>query len=115
MARFDVVSLVTRMLIRETISLLSQHLEEILKLFHHALMASYFSFVGQFYEQIDGVAMGSPLSPVIANFFMEHFEKMAPYGATHKPLCWFRYVDDTIVIWPHRPNRLRDFLDHLNI
>jgi hypothetical protein len=28
---------------------------------------------GQFYEQMDGVAMGSPLSPVIANFFMEEF------------------------------------------
>jgi hypothetical protein len=32
---------------------------------------------GQFYEQMDGVAMGSPLSPVIPNFFMEDFEKKA--------------------------------------
>jgi hypothetical protein len=31
------------------------------------------SFTGQFYEQIDGMAMGSPLSLVIANFFMEDF------------------------------------------
>jgi len=34
---------------------------------------SYFSFDGQFYKQTDGVEMGSPLSPVIANLFMEDF------------------------------------------
>ena len=27
-----------------------------------------------FYYQIDGVAMGSPLAPVLANFFMGHYE-----------------------------------------
>jgi hypothetical protein len=58
--------------------------------------------------------MGSPLSPVIANFYMEVFEEMALNQAPHKPLCWFRYVDDTFVIWPHSPDRLKDFLDHLN-
>jgi hypothetical protein len=68
-------------------------------------MASYFSFAVQFYKQITGVAMGSPLSLVIINFFIEDFEK--------KPLCWFRYMDNTFVIWPLGPDRLRDFLDHL--
>jgi hypothetical protein len=45
--------------------------------------------------------MGSPLSPVIANFFMEEFEERALNQATLKPTCWYRYVDDTFVIWPH--------------
>jgi hypothetical protein len=71
MVRFDVVSLFTWVLIRETINLLNRHFEEgILKLFRHVLTTSYFSCTGQFYKQIDGMAMGSPLSPVIANFFM---------------------------------------------
>jgi hypothetical protein len=52
--------------------------------------------------------------PVIANFFMEHFEEMALEGVTHKPLCWFHYVDDTFVIWPHGPGKLSEFLDHMN-
>ena len=26
------------------------------------------------YEQIDGVAMGSPLGPTLANFFLAHIE-----------------------------------------
>jgi len=42
---------------------------------------------GQFDEQADGVAMGSPLSPVIANFYMEDFEMKAIKQATHKPAC----------------------------
>ena len=58
--------------------------------------------------------MGSPLSPVIANFFMEDFEKKAIEQATYKPVCWFRYVDDTFVIWPHGQEKLEDFLVHLS-
>jgi hypothetical protein len=30
------------------------------------------------------------------------------------PLCWFRYVDDTFVIWPQGPESLRDLPRHLN-
>jgi retron-type reverse transcriptase len=78
------------------------------------MTTSYFSFNGQFYEEIDGVAMGSPLSPVIANFYIEDFEERALDSASHKPLCWFRYVDDTFVIWPHGPDKFKEFLYHLN-
>jgi hypothetical protein len=63
---------------------------------------------------MDGVAMGSPLSLVIANFFMDDFEQKAIEQATHKPACWFRYVDDTFVTWPHGQEKLEDFLIQLN-
>jgi hypothetical protein len=62
---------------------------------------------------MDGVAMVSPLSPVISNFFMDGFEERTLKQATHNPLCWFHYVDDTFVIWPHGPEKLEGFLDHL--
>jgi len=58
--------------------------------------------------------MGSPLSPVIANFYMEDFETRAIKQATHKPACWYRYVDDTFVIWPHGKEKVTEFLNHLN-
>jgi hypothetical protein len=63
MVSINAVSLFNRVPIREATSLLS--------LFCHALTSSYFSLAGWFYEKIDGVAMGSPLSTIITNFFME--------------------------------------------
>ena len=70
------MSLCTKVLIADSFELLSHHFEDdVLALFKHILTSTYFCFEGQFYEQTDGVAMDSPLSSVIANFFMEDFEK----------------------------------------
>jgi hypothetical protein len=46
---------------------------------------------------------------------MEDFEKKATEQATHKPLCWFRYVYHTFVIWPHDQEKLTEFLEHLTV
>jgi hypothetical protein len=49
---FDIVSLFTKVPIRETMDLLGRHFEEdVLGLFRHVLTTSYFTFNGQFYEQ----------------------------------------------------------------
>lgn len=58
--------------------------------------------------------MGSPLSPVVANIFMEAFETTALDSFHLKPKVWFRYVDDTFIIWPHGLQSLLEFKDHLN-
>ncbi|XP_054853995.1 uncharacterized protein LOC129342319, partial [Eublepharis macularius] len=112
---FDVVSLFTKVPVKDTIALINQIFpEDVTALFHHCLTTSYFQWDNEFYEQMDGVAMGSPLSPVIANFYMEHFEKTALESAPHKPSVWFRFVDDTFIIWSHGEEELMGFLNHLN-
>ena len=58
--------------------------------------------------------MGNPLSPVIANFYMEHFEKEALAPAPFAPTVWFQYMDDTFTIWNHGEEKLEEFLKHLN-
>ncbi len=50
--------------------------------------------------------MGSPLSPIVANIFMEDFEARALSSARLLPRLWKRCVDDTNVIWPHGPEEL---------
>ena len=71
-----------------------------------------FQFNGKLYEQFDGVAMGSPLGPLIANAFMCKLEKQF---ASHPlfPKLYRRYVDDTITIFPNKAASLH-FLDFLN-
>ena len=58
--------------------------------------------------------MGSPLSPVLANIFMEDLETRALETFPWKPKMWRRYVDDVLVIWPHGDQRLKEFHLHLN-
>lgn len=61
--------------------------------------------------QIDGVAMGSPLSPVIANFFIEAFQHSALEGEPLQPICFYMKVE-TFVVWPHDRKMLNDFLTY---
>ena len=49
-------------------------------------------FDGLYYDQVDGVAMGSPLGPVLANIFMCHFEENWVINSIDCPNVWFRYV-----------------------
>jgi hypothetical protein len=43
---------------------------------HFSCCYTYFLY-DESYDQTDGVAMGLPLAPVIANFYIEHFEQLA--------------------------------------
>ena len=56
--------------------------------------------------------MGSPVSAVIANLYMETFEEQAIESAPSKPKIWKCYVDDTFTILDR--DRVDSFLQHLN-
>ena len=62
----------------------------------------------QFYEQIDGVAMGSPLGPLFANLFLKDFEYKFIENVHHKLgiQLWKRYVGDMFVILKKNKVRL---------
>ena len=56
---------------------------DIILLLEFCLKNTYFSFQEQFYEQVEGVAMGSPVSPIVANLYMEYLEQKAISTAPH--------------------------------
>ena len=51
-----------------------------------------------YFEQIQGVAMASSISPTVANLYMEEFETRTIYTAEHPPRVQKGYVDDTLVV-----------------
>lgn len=112
---FDVVSLFTKVPVDGVLEILRDKLPtDINQLVEICLKNTFFSWNGNLYEQVEGAAMGSPLSPVIANIYMEDFETKALAAADLKPKSWFRYVDDTFVVWSHGRQTLEQFLVHLN-
>ena len=88
MASFDIKSLFTDITLTETFNFCVQILyrnethvgnltqSSFSSLLKITMFESLFIFDGKFYEQCDGVAMGSPLGPTLANVFMCHFENI---------------------------------------
>ena len=58
-----------------------------------------FQFDWQLYEQVDEVAMGSPLGPLLANVFTGSVEETLEREG-RMPLFYKRYVDDKLTILP---------------
>ena len=85
---------------------------DIILLLEFCLKNTYFSFQGQFYEQVEGAAMVSPVSSIVANLYMEYLEQKALSTAPIPPRFWHRYVDDTFVI--HKKVNKQGFLQHIN-
>ena len=110
MVSFDVSSLFTNVPLDFTIDVILKkiyeeklvktklkrdQLKELLELCTKRL---HFSFNGEIFQQTDGVAMGSPLGPVIANIFMSELENELVPTLNDKMHVWLRYVDDTFTI-----------------
>ena len=79
-----------------------------------SLISCYFLWGGKLYEQVNGVAMGSPVSPVIAIFYMKSFEEHAlTCHSSLKPEVWlYRYVNDIFVVQNRGEEELHKFLAH---
>ena len=85
---------------------------QVTKLLKVCLECTYFVYDGTFYQQIYGAAMGSPVSPIVCNLYMEQLELRAIASAPHPPLWWYRYVDDTHT--KLKKCYAQEFTDHIN-
>ena len=123
---YDVKALFTSVPVQPSIQIVQQRLQQdntvpqrtsmsiaqITLLLEFCLTHTYFLFQGKYYEQVQGAAMGSPMSALIANIFMEEFEVKALHSFPHPPSLWLRFVDDTFVI--NKAEHSQDLLQHIN-
>lgn len=79
-----------------------------------ATSETHFTFDNKMYVQHNGVAMGAPLAPVMADIFMAHLETTLMDELASIGVCeWHRYVDDTFVLVQPGTN-VADILSILN-
>ena len=121
---FDIFSLFTDVPLAETISIcadtlygsdlraLSSPCEVFIELMQTATKSVEFSFNNAMYGQIDGVAMGSSLGPVLASIFVGYYKSLL-YRRVKKPPMYYCYVDDTFAIFDSK-NDCDKFLHQLN-
>jgi hypothetical protein len=86
--------------------------EQLLMLLEFCLSTTYFLYNGDMYQQTHGAAMGSPVSPLVANVYMEDFEARALSSSPSPPSMWLRYVDDTFV--QLKEDEFDSFTQHIN-
>ena len=129
MASLDVDSLFTNIPLDETIDICIDSLykddenspkipmDVFRNLLTVATKQSFFMFNNKFYKQIDGVAMGSPLGPALANIFMCSFEnkwlKDCPHSLKPKLVFYRQYVDDIFVLFSSL-NQVEKFKKYLS-
>ena len=125
MVSFDVASLFTNIPLKESIDLAVSYITEgnaklkfskaeLLKMFSIATSQTHFLFNGKVFGHIDGVAMGSPLAPVLANLFLGHHENiwLKNYQGPSN-LFYRRYVDDVFCVFEN-DNDAELFFDFIN-
>ena len=89
-------------------------IDDIMELLEFVVTTTYFTFRGVTYQQRFGTAMGSPVSPIIANLYMEWLEQRAIATApvNCRPRLWKRFVDDTLEMI--KGGSVTQLTEHLN-
>ena len=71
--------------------------EIVIRLSRFVMQNNYFSYNGQYYHQIRGGAMGSPLTLTIANCYMFFYEQQIVKQIHNGFGLYFRYIDDMFI------------------
>ena len=88
--------------------------KQIVDLVAFTLKNTFFELNDEIYIQKTGLAMGSSISPILADIYMEHFLEKTFKGTMFKMLLFLKYVDDCICVFNCKKVDEEKLLDHLN-
>ena len=110
----ETISIITNIIFKDTDVFNGFNKKQFTKLLCFAVQDNVFMFNNELFKQVDGVAMGSPLGPLFANFFLSFLEQkyFTEYNNV-KPTFYVRYVDDTFVLFNDR-SHIEQFVAYLN-
>jgi predicted GIY-YIG superfamily endonuclease len=125
---FDVVNMFNNIPRQKLLTILKTELEkditliertsftptDICKLVDFALTHTHFQYQNQIFVQNSGLAMGSKISPILADICMENILNEAMESFTEKPILYVKYVDDCLCVYDNTKIDSKLLLTHLN-
>ena len=122
----DIKDMYSNIPINETIEIIRKQLNildkdpqfsnQLIKLLDTTLKQNYFSYNNNIYIQQDGLPMGSPLSPIISEIFLQdielqHIEKIKQQFNLQ---YYGRYVDDVFIVYDNHIDNSEKIVEHFN-
>jgi hypothetical protein len=128
MINYDIKDLYVNIPIADTLtitkSMLNKHNDsqitrQLLRLLDVILHQNYLAFQNQIYKPEKGVSMGSPISNIVAEIFLQHFETilMKQLLDTQNVIYYTRYVDDILLIYDSKritPETIHNFINQIH-
>ena len=127
MCSFDVESLYTNVPVSEAIEIALDELykkatkvdnalnrDQMRRLSNFAVRDIPFRLLNDQYSQANGVAMGSPLAPILADLFMSKMEQKLNRLSTNRPKIWLMYVDDVFCVFEINVEKIHAFPERIN-
>ena len=127
MCSFDVENLYTNVPVNEAINITLDYMykpnklinvpfnrSQMKKLLDLSVCDAPFRFQNKLFKQVDGVAMGNPLAPVLADLWLQKIEQKLNKFSTSKPIIWLRYVDEIYCLFSIPKDKILEFLLRIN-
>ena len=126
MISLDIKDMYTNIPVNETLKIIQDQLKlsncndeestQIISLLQNSLQQNYFTFNGNFYLQPDGLPMGSPLSSILSEIFLQHIEHtyIEDIKKQFNIIFYGRYVDDILILYNNSHDNSNDILNKFN-
>ena len=125
MITFDIKDLYVNIPIHETMNTIKTKLQQtnntmithqIITLIRTVLLQDYFTFQQKIYQLEQGISMGSPISSIIAEIFLQNYEdKYIKQFLESKSIIFYaRYVDDILIIFDKTKTNPQNINTYIN-